>query len=77
MPRLVPKITDHKVVRKNGVDKLYFLVNWQDYSEKDDTWEPAKNFSPGYNLPCVPYCIDKNIALDVKQSIRHQLKHLI
>ena len=47
MPYLVHKIRDHKVVRKNGVDKLYFLVNWQDYSEKNDTWEPAENFLPG------------------------------
>ena len=53
MPYLVYKMRDHKVVHKNGVDKLYVLIHWQDYSEKDDTWEPVENFLPGYNLPWV------------------------
>ena len=69
MPYLVHKIWDHKLVRKNGVNKLYFLVNWQDYSEKNDTWEPAENSVPGYNLPWVRYCIDKKVAVDVKQLL--------
>ena len=69
MAYLLHKIRDHKVVRKNGVDKLYFLVNWQDYSKEVDTWESAELCFPGYNLPLVRYCIDKKVALDVKQLL--------
>ena len=69
MPYNVEKILDHMVVCRNNTDKLCFLVKWEHYSQEHSTWEPAGNFLPGYNLPWVRYCIDKNIAMDIKQLL--------
>lgn len=44
----VENIIDDKVVNK----KKYYLVRWEGFGEKDDSWEPRKN------LNC-PYLLDK------------------
>ena len=66
MPYNVVKILDHKVVCCNNTDNLYFLVKCEAYSKQHNTWEPADTFVTGYNLPLVRYCIDRNIAMDIK-----------
>ena len=65
----VSKILDHRPVKRHGVDQMEFLFRWQGYTADHDSWEPAENFLPGYNLPWVRYCLDKKIALDITQLL--------
>lgn len=67
----VERIVEHntKPCSITGLNKLYFRVRWKGFGEKDDTWEPAESFLPGYNVPWVRYCRDKGIALDIIQAL--------
>jgi hypothetical protein len=38
----VERNLDHKLIRR----KIYFLIKWNDYSNDDNSWEPAANINP-------------------------------
>ena len=63
------KILDHRAVKRHCVYKMEFLLRWQGYSADHDSWKPAENFLPGYNLPWVRYCLEKQIALDISELL--------
>ena len=63
------RILDHRLVKRHGVNKMEFPVCWEGYSVDHDSWEPAENFLPSYNLPLVHYCSDKQMALDITRLL--------
>ena len=42
-----------------------FLIRWQGFGAKGDTWEPWRNFFPGSNDLAVDYCRAKGVSLDL------------
>jgi hypothetical protein len=38
---IVNKILDKKIMK----GRAYYLINWEGYTEKDNTWEPADGFA--------------------------------
>jgi Chromo (CHRromatin Organisation MOdifier) domain len=54
---IVNKILDKKIMK----GRAYYLINWEGFSEKDNTWEPAVGFATNI------------VAMDYEAKIKSQL----
>lgn len=46
----VKQIVAHKTTKVNGMTKRSFLIRWQGYQPKDDTWEVEEHLDGAYDL---------------------------
>lgn len=69
----VEAIVSDKVVK----GKTFFRIRWQNFSAKDDTWEPEENLLPNPNLAKTieEYWADKKRKQDDKKKKRTSTKH--
>jgi hypothetical protein len=65
---LIDRISEHRGTTHKRLNIIEFLVSWNGYSQKDDTWEPYKAVCKTQAF--VDYCYANRLALLVNKALR-------
>jgi hypothetical protein len=66
---IVNKILDKKIMK----GRAYYLINWEGYSEKENTWEPAEGFAT--NIVAMDYEARLRTQSSSQQKQKDKLKN--